>query len=605
MKNSWKNMSGFMKMRAGLSIGLVAAACSLPAGAQEKPTMGWSSWNTFALNISESVIKNQATAMKRQGLLKAGYNHINIDDGYFGGRDPQTGELLIHPTRFPNGLKPVVNYIHLLGMKAGIYSDAGHNTCGNYHGGDKLGEGVGLYEHDQEDCDFFFKECGFDFIKVDFCGGVDYHNSEKLNLDEEKRYRAIAKAIENTGREDVRMNICRWAYPGNWAHEIAASWRTTGDINCSWGSVKSILEENMYMSAYCFGGRYNDMDMLEVGRTLTREEDRTHFGMWCIMSSPLLIGCDMSSLKAEALNLLRNADLIALNQDTLCIQAHVVQHEGGTYVLTKDLYEHHGRTRAVALYNPTDKAVEMGIDFVDLDLVGAVEVRDLYQKKDLGVMEGRLSVKVPAHGTRIYRLTAEGRLERALYEAETAYLGKYQEIKNNQSYKSGIYEANGACSGGMYAGWLGSDPKNDLQWRNVYSAKGGEYTMTISYLSGDTRAITVNVNGKDVKTFSSCNSGGWDRVAKQTLTIELEPGHNTVRLYGKSSSAWMPNIDCMTLKPVGSDERIEVTAIRAPEAETPSAQQGGSKEGYYTIDGRKAEQPEKGIYVHQGKKVLF
>ena len=272
--------------------------------AQDLPTMGWSSWNTFQLNINESVIKGQAAAMKKTGLLKAGYNHINIDDGYFGGRNKQTGELLIHHTRFPNGLIPVVKYIHALGMRAGIYSDGGKNTCGNYHGNDTIAHDVGLYGYDQRDCDFFFKECGFDFIKVDFCGGVSYHNSEHLDLDAETRYRAIAAAIANTGRTDVRMNVCRWDYPGNWVQEVATSWRTTGDINASWGSVKDIIKQNLYLSAYCYGGHYNDMDMLEVGRGLSKEEDRTHFGMWCIMSSPLLIGCDMSKINNETLVLL-------------------------------------------------------------------------------------------------------------------------------------------------------------------------------------------------------------------------------------------------------------------------------------------------------------
>ncbi|MDE5998804.1 MAG: glycoside hydrolase family 27 protein, partial [Bacteroidaceae bacterium] len=260
---------------------VAATLCMGSLYAQDRPTMGWSSWNTFALNISEETIKNQAAAMRQSGLLKVGYDHINIDDGYFGGRDKETGKLLIHPTRFPNGLKPVVDYIHRLGMKAGIYSDGGKNTCGNYHGGDKIAEGVGLYGHDQQDCDFFFKELGFDFIKVDFCGGVGYHNSENLYLDEEERYMAIAKAIANTGRTDVRLNVCRWDYPGNWVHDIATSWRTTGDINASWGSVKDILKQNLYLSAYCYDGHYNDMDMLEVGRGLSQEEDQTHFGMWC------------------------------------------------------------------------------------------------------------------------------------------------------------------------------------------------------------------------------------------------------------------------------------------------------------------------------------
>ncbi|MBO4215732.1 MAG: alpha-galactosidase [Bacteroidaceae bacterium] len=577
--------------------GQTAIAQTVP----DKPTMGWSSWNTFALNISEDIIKGQATAMRTQKLFKVGYDHINIDDGYFGGRDPETGKLLIHPTRFPNGLKPVVDYIHTLGLKAGIYSDGGKNTCGNYWGGDKIAEGVGLYGHDQQDCDFFFKELGFDFIKVDFCGGVSYHNSEKLNLDAETRYKEIAKAIENTGRTDVRMNVCRWDYPGNWVHDIAASWRTTGDINASWESIKGILAQNLYLSAYCYGGHYNDMDMLEVGKGgLSDEENRTHFGMWCIMSSPLLIGCDLKNIKPFALLLLKNTDLIALNQDDLCIQAYVVQHVGDTYVLVKDLEQLYGKTRAVALYNPSNKAADMSIKFTDLDLDGTVKVRDCYEQQDLGEMTGQLAVTVPAHGTRIYRLEAETRLERNLYEAENAYLGKYQEIFNNQEYKSAVYESNDACSGKEYVGWLGNDPKNDLQWRNVYSDKGGDYQMTLSYMSGDNRDLTISVNGKDIKTFT-CNSGNYSAVGTKTLTVTLEPGENLIRLYNKSALAAMPNIDCMTLQPVGTTDRVTV-GINAPVA-IPAAHQNDGK--YYTLDGKLVRHPHKNrLYIHNGKKVL-
>ena len=266
-----------------MSIVLFAALSATTASAQDGPTMGWSSWNTFALNISESIIKGQADAMVSKGLFAVGYDHINIDDGYFGGRDAETGQLKIHPTRFKNGLKPVVDYIHEKGLKAGIYSDGGYNTCGSYHGGDKTGEGVGLYQHDQQDCDMFFKDLGFDFIKVDFCGGDPVHNKDGLDLSEKQRYTDIAKAIKNTGRTDVRMNICRWAYPGTWAENAGFSWRTTQDIAPTWDSVKDILKQNLYMSAYCSKGHYNDMDMLEVGVSwgtpLTVEETKTHFGM--------------------------------------------------------------------------------------------------------------------------------------------------------------------------------------------------------------------------------------------------------------------------------------------------------------------------------------
>ena len=593
-------MNKNLKTLIALALSLWGVGCYAQT-VPDKPTMGWSSWNTFALNISEEIIKGQATAMRTQKLFKAGYDHINIDDGYFGGRDPETGQLLIHPTRFPNGLKPVVDYIHRLGMKAGIYSDGGKNTCGNYWGGDKIAEGVGLYGHDQQDCDFFFKELGFDFIKVDFCGGVSYHNSEGLDLDAETRYKEIAQAIANTGRTDVRMNVCRWDYPGNWVHDIAASWRTTGDINASWESVKGILAQNLYLSAYCYGGHYNDMDMLEIGKGLSKEEERTHFGMWCIMSSPLLIGCDMKKVGGASLLLLKNSDLIALNQDDLCIQAYVVQHVGDTYVLVKDLEQLYGKTRAVAFYNPSNKSVDMSIKFTDLDLDGTVKVRDCFEQTDLGEMTDQLSVTVPAHGTRIYRLDAETRLERNLYEAETAYLSKYQEIFNNQTYKSAVYESNNACSGREYVGWLGRDTKNDLQWRNVYSDNGGEYLMTLSYMSAENRNLTISVIDKDVQTLT-CNSGGNDKVGTKTLKVELQQGENIIRLYNKSSSADMPNIDCMTIKPVDATERV-VVGIQAPAILSPAQLTDGK---YYTIDGKLVRHPRKGgLYIYKGKKILF
>ena len=584
------NVVSCMTLAAMMAAGINSAV------AQDKPTMGWSSWNTFALNISESVIKGQALAMKTSGLSKVGFNHINIDDGYFGGRDKETGELLIHPTRFPNGLLPVVKYIHNLGLKAGIYSDGGKNTCGNYHGGDKIAEGVGLYGYDQRDCDFFFKDMGFDFIKVDFCGGVSYHNSEGLDLDAETRYKEIAQAIKNTGRTDVRMNVCRWDYPGNWVQDVAASWRTTGDINASWGSVKDIIKQNLYLSAYCYGGHYNDMDMLEVGRNLTAVEDRTHFGMWCIMSSPLLIGCDMRNLNERTLALLKNEELIALNQDDLCIQAYVAQHTGDTYVLVKDIKQLYGNTRAVALYNPSDKAQGISINFNDIDLDGSVEVRDLLGKKDLGTMTDKLEATVPAHGAYFYTLTAEKRLERNLYEAETAYLGKYQEIFNNQWYKSAVYEENSLSSGGMYVGWLGSDPNNDIQWRHVYSDNGGEYTLEIKYISGDTRNIVVNVNGKDVKSLS-CNSGGWSTLGTKTCNVTLEKGENVIRLYNRSASSWMPNIDCIKVKPVGASDRVTLGVASV------NADASCGSDAYYTVGGVRTNNPVNGVFIHKGKKV--
>ena len=218
-----------LKLFSALALALLtqgSQAQTSPKG----PTMGWSSWNTYYCNISESLIKNQANAMANR-FKSAGYQYINIDDGFQGGRNSQTGQLLINKSRFPNGLQPVVDHIH-----------------------SKVGKGTGLYQHDQQDADYFFKELGFDFIKVDFCGGDPIHNEDRLKLDEQERYTAISQAIQNTGRTDVRFNICRWAYPGTWANQVSTSWRISGDINASWESVRNIIEENLYLSAYCIDG---------------------------------------------------------------------------------------------------------------------------------------------------------------------------------------------------------------------------------------------------------------------------------------------------------------------------------------------------------------
>ena len=533
-----------------LLLGVVSAV------AQHRPLMGWSSWNTYGFRINDSVIKVQADAMVNLGFLKKGYNHINIDDGFFGGRYDD-GKLKIHPTRFPNGLRPLVDYIHSLGLKAGIYSDAGANTCASYWGTpkDTIGIGVGLYQHDAQDFDLYFNELDFDFIKIDYCGADARNNADKLDLDVEQRYKEIYEALKNTGRSDITWNICRWAFPGTWACGIADSWRTTEDIYLGWESVLSIINQSLYLSAYTSFGHYNDMDMLEVGRGLTEEEDKTHFGMWCIMSSPLLIGCDLNDIKGNALELMQNEELIALNQNDLGLQAYVVKKQGGYYVLVKDVETLYGKKRAVAFYNPANFLVTASIDFAALDLAGSVKIRDLFEREDIGEYTDVFQVKVPAHGTRIYLFEAEERLERTLYEAETAWLSSYQEIKDNESELTAIYSSDAACSGGTKVGWLGNSADNDIQWRNVHSDEGGTYIMRLAYITGEDRTFRISVNdGTPIKT--TVNSGGWSTVATESYNITLNKGNNVIRLY--TNSGWMPDIDYMTLEKVGAPETPDV-----------------------------------------------
>lgn len=514
-------------------------------GGEASSLMGWSSWNTYHVNISDSLIMRQADAMVSKGLKDAGYRYVNIDDGYFGGRDAKTGRLLTHPTRFPRGLKPVADHIHRLGLKAGIYSDAGANTCGSWYDNDTIAIGVGLYGHDQQDCDMFFKELGFDFIKIDFCGGNAARNANHLALDPQARYTAIRQAIDRTGRTDVRMNVCRWDYPGTWVSQVASSWRMSQDIRDRWSSVKDIIQQNLYLSAYASPGHYNDMDMLEVGRRMSAEEDHTHFAMWCIMSSPLLIGCDLTRLKPETQALLTNRDLIAINQDTLGLQAYVAQKQNGCYVLVKDIEQRQGLKRAFAIYNPTEEEQTVTVDMNHLDLGGDIRLRDLYDGSKFFTLRSSLfTSKVPAHGTRVYVAEATKRLPRQRYEAETAWLSSYQELYNPQAVGTAYYAEDAKCSGEMKATNLGLRPENDLQWSDVYCPTDGYYHITIH---------TVGFTGKKALYIAANNGDGQYFTAKDTtkdgtvsITIRLKRGCNTIRLYNDREA--MPDVDYMEVE---------------------------------------------------------
>ena len=522
-------------MRKTLLLAVLAIAAT--AVAQRTPTMGWSSWNTFALNINEELIKGQADAMHQNGLQQAGYLYVNIDDGYWDGRG-EDGHLRLNTKLFPGGMRPLVDYIHGLGLKAGIYSDAGDNTCGsgNRHA---WGIGVGFAGHEDQDCKLYFIDWDFDFIKVDYCGG------NHMRLDEREQYTKISNAIKNCGKKDIVYNMCRWAFPGTWGAEISDSWRTTGDIYDAWKSVRGILAENLYLSAYCHDGHYNDMDMLEVGRSMSQIEDETHFGMWCIMSSPLLIGCDTRNIRPESLKLLCNRDLIALNQDPLHLQAYVAEKQGECFVLVKDIKKLQGKERAVAIYNPSDADQHVTLDPAVIDLGGAVQYYDCFAQKDFATDKNPIQLTIPAHGTKIFRAKGQKRIQRRVYEAESALMPAYQELRNNQNVKSGVFITSDNASGGYKAGWLGSRSDNDIQWNDVYVCKSGTYRLTITFFSGEDRNMDLTVNGRPVTTLMT-HSRSWTVPARVSLDIYLKKGRNSICL--SNASDWMPDIDKITIE---------------------------------------------------------
>lgn len=505
------------------------------------PIMGWSSWNTYRVNINEDLIKRQADALVHHGLNKVGYNYINIDDGFFGYRDKK-GTMHTHPQRFPNGLKNIAQYIHSLGLKAGIYSDAGSNTCGSLWDNDINGVGSGLYGHEYQDATLYFNDWGFDFIKIDYCGAC-----QELNLEEEKRYTEIRRAIDQVAGKHVSINICRWAFPGTWAKNIGASWRISADIKPNWKSIKYIISKNLYLSAYAGNGHYNDMDMLEINRGLKPEEEEVHFGMWCLMSSPLLIGCDLTSIPDTSLKLLKNQELIALNQDPLGLQAYVVQHENEGYVLVKDIEQERGKMRAVALYNPSDTTCNFNVPLKILEMGGKVKVRDLIKQKDLPTVRGNLQYQLPAHSALILRMEAEERLEPEHYEAEWAYLPLFNDLGKHRNV---LYAPQEGASGGMKIGYLGGSAENYAEWNKVYSEKGGIYEMTIQYIPHKDRKLEVIVNRDKSILLKNFNPKKDEKISSITIQIRLQPGNNVIRM--GSSYCWAPDIDCFTLEKIES-----------------------------------------------------
>ena len=532
------------RLRQLLAIPVLLSAAAAVA---EAPIMGWSSWNTYRVNISDEIICRQADAMKVNGMSQAGYSFINIDDGFFGGRDSD-GQLLFHPVRFPNGLKPVVDHIHSLGLKAGIYSDAGRNTCGNFWDSDSAGINVGLYGHDSIDAELYFKHLGFDFIKIDFCGGDAKQNTDHLDLDERERYTAVRHAIDATGRNDVRINVCRWAFPGTWVQDIALSWRVSPDIAPDWNSIKRIIAINRNLSAYASPGHYKDMDMLEIGRGLTEAEERTHFGMWCIMSSPLLIGCDLTSIRNSSLALITNPEVIALNQDTLGLQAYCVSERNGVQLYVKDLLQLNGTIRAVALYNPTDSAVTYTLDPAEVCLSGNVKAHDLFARTDIGSYPpgSAITLFIPAHDTALLRLEGEQRSERTTYEAEHAWLKQYHDLGINPALGHATYASHPLCSGGWMVTYLGHHPDNYMEFRDVWSREGGTYKLTVDYLPQESASFQLSVNGSQPETINTGANIGNDAVlATATATVHLRKGLNTIRI--SNPSRWTPAIDCIRL----------------------------------------------------------
>ncbi|GFP86609.1 alpha-galactosidase [Phtheirospermum japonicum] len=361
-------------------------------GLARTPQMGWNSWNFFACNINETVIKETADALVSTGLANLGYNYVNIDDCWSDLVRDLKGQLVADPKTFPSGIKYLADYVHSKGLKLGIYSDAGAFTC-------QVRPGSLFHEPDDAK---LFASWGVDYLKYDNCFN--------LGIEPEKRYPPMRDALNATGRS-IFYSLCEWGVhdPALWAGKVGNSWRTTEDINDSWASMTTIADLNDKWAAYAGPGGWNDPDMLEVGNGgMTSEEYRAHFSIWALMKAPLLIGCDVRNITAETLEILSNEEVIAVNQDPLGVQGRKVYASGpdGCYqVWAGPLSE---QRLAVVLWNRCSKTGTITAKWSVLGLESSisVSVRDLW-KHEYVLKEylASFSARVDAHACEMYIFT--------------------------------------------------------------------------------------------------------------------------------------------------------------------------------------------------------
>ncbi|WP_177235395.1 NPCBM/NEW2 domain-containing protein [Streptomyces sp. MUSC 14] len=377
---------------------LTTAPAQTPAladGLALTPPMGFNNWNSThcRADFNETMVKGIADLFVAKGLKDAGYQYVNLDDCWALPNRDANGKLVPDPARFPNGIKAVADYVHSKGLKLGIYTSAGIKTCNSAGFPGALG-------HEYSDAQQF-ADWGVDYLKYDNCNN--------LGVDAQVRYRTMRDALRATGRPIV-YSICEWGEnkPWEWAADVGNLWRTTGDISDDWGSMVSILKQNLPLAPYAGPGHWNDPDMLEVGNGgMTDTEYRSHFSLWSIMAAPLLIGTDLRKATPATFDILDNKDIIGVDQDPLGKQGTVVSSGGGRWVIAKEMKD---GSRAVALFNESGTAQRIATtaSAVGLPAAPAYTVRDLWQHRDDNTA-GTLAATVPAHGTVLLRVSTDPR----------------------------------------------------------------------------------------------------------------------------------------------------------------------------------------------------
>lgn len=371
------------------------------------PPMGWNSWNTFYDHISEDLIYTVADAMVREGLRDAGYNYVIIDDCWSLKERDSEGKLVADPKKFPHGIKAIADHLHGMGLRLGMYSCCGVHTCAGH---------PGSFEHEFSDARQF-AEWGVDYLKYDNCYRPSTVPGEVL-------YRRMSMALRSSGR-DILLAACQWGQDDvyQWIRSTGAhTFRSTADIQDIWTSIENIALTQIDKQQFNGPGCFNDMDMLVVGMHgggfnpeasmggCTDSEYQTHFVLWAMMGSPLMIGCDVRNMSEATKAILTNPDVIAINQDPECRSCKkipVFQNEDA-FILVKALSD---GDYAVGFFNFGDVDAHVEFHFWDIGLSAkenlGLSFHDCLSHKDLGTKKEFYAAVVESHGCMLFRCRPE------------------------------------------------------------------------------------------------------------------------------------------------------------------------------------------------------
>jgi alpha-galactosidase len=406
----WKTLFAALSLllaTAGLTGAVTPSAQALDNGVARTPPMGWNTWNTFGCNINESLIRQTADAMVSNGMRDLGYQYVVVDDCWMNSTRDGAGNLRGDSTRFPSGMRALGDYLHGKGLKFGIYTAPLDKTCAQYFG--SYPGATGAQGHEVQDAQQF-AAWGVDYLKYDWCSPAGTIN------DQVSTFAKMRDALAATGRPivfSINSNSVhsKTGPQRNWG-DVANLWRTTEDIQLAWDTgqsngypmgVQNIVNVNVPLAGYAGPGQFNDPDMMEVGRgTLTDTEQRSHFALWAMMAAPLIAGNDVRSLSSATQAILKNADLVAIDQDALALQATQISNDGTRRVLAKKLSN---GDVAVALFNQGSAATTVSTAAAAIGKSGSsFTLRDAWSGATT-TSTGAISASVPGHGTVVYRVS--------------------------------------------------------------------------------------------------------------------------------------------------------------------------------------------------------